>query len=320
MKGTRTPGMGKCGVVLSFLLIVFGQAGCQPAGLWGSSELAAGAGKAAWAGEAAPAAGSAREGAPSSQDGALSVKLATAKAQPETQPETQQHPRPKTAPKPSPAEAEKPTGSAGKAEKSKVVALTFDDGPDGKYTPQVLDILKKYNVKATFFVVGKQVEKYPDVTLRIVREGHDIGNHSWSHQDLTKLTGQALDDEIDRTQEAVAQAAGGYTPDLVRAPYGAISDSLLDYLHDRKFHHVYWSVDPRDWAGTPVAAMRENIRKHVRPGSVILLHSFGGRKHAIEHTVELLPQIIEDLRKAGYEFATVDEMIDAEEANASVIK
>jgi peptidoglycan/xylan/chitin deacetylase (PgdA/CDA1 family) len=200
-----------------------------------------------------------------------------------------------------------------------MVALTFDDGPDGKYTPKVLDILKEHGVKATFFLVGTQVSKYPETAKRIREEGHDIGNHSWSHQDLAKLKLKELDEQIARTQEAIEKATG-FRPDLVRAPNGSLSDDLISYLHDQKLTHVYWTVDPRDWAGTSVAAMRENIRKHTRPGGIILLHSFGGRKNALDHTLELLPLIIDDLRKAGYEFGTVDEMIAAQKASASAIR
>ncbi|WP_276356608.1 polysaccharide deacetylase family protein [Cohnella caldifontis] len=204
-------------------------------------------------------------------------------------------------------------------EARKVVALTFDDGPDGKYTPKVLDILKEHGVKATFFLVGTQVEKYPDTAKRIMDEGHDIGNHSWSHQDLAKMTAKQLDVQILQTQDAIEKATG-YRPDLVRAPNGSLSDGLISYLHDQHLSHVYWTVDPRDWAGTSVATMRENVRKHTRPGGIILLHSFGGRKNALDHTLKLLPLVIEDLKKAGYEFGTVDEMIGAKEAIASAIR
>ena len=215
--------------------------------------------------------------------------------------------------------ADKPKPPASKPANRKVIALTFDDGPDGKYTPKVLDVLKQYQIKATFFLVGSQVEKYPDVVKRIVDEGHDIGNHSWSHKDLSKLDAKALDEQLARTQQAIEKASG-FVPDLVRAPYGAISPALIDYLHDNELKHVAWTVDPKDWAGTSVSVMRDNIRKHAKPGGIILLHSFGGRKNALDHTLQLLPLIIGDLQKAGYEFATVDDMIGADLAKASAIK
>ncbi len=199
------------------------------------------------------------------------------------------------------------------------IALTFDDGPDGKYTPEILDILKEKEATATFFLVGKQVEKYPEIAKRIVEEGHTIGNHSWSHRNLSSLAPEALDDQVKRTQEAIADATG-VEPALMRAPYGALSDDFLDYLHERSLQHIYWTIDPRDWDGTSVADMRSNIMKHAKPGGIILLHSFGGRKNALDHTLKLLPLIIDDLRKEGYEFTTVDRMIEADAVVASAIK
>jgi polysaccharide deacetylase family sporulation protein PdaB len=223
------------------------------------------------------------------------------------------------------AETEVPTPSTpspvvpNKYNNKKLVALTFDDGPDNKYTLQILEILKEYNVKATFFMVGIQVKKYPETAKKIVEEGHSIGNHSWSHKDLTKLSGKALDNEIDKTQLAI-QEVTGVTPHLMRAPYGAISNALLNVVHKEDMKHVYWTVDTRDWAGSSVADMHKNVLAHTHKGGIILMHSFGGRKHAIEHTVMLLPSIIKDLREKGYEFVTVDELIESGQSHSSVIK
>lgn len=225
-------------------------------------------------------------------------------------------PTPKPDPKPSNEPDKKPTSSSNDR---KLVALTFDDGPDAAYTPKVLDILKAHHAKGTFFLVGPQVNKYPDTAKRILDEGHSIGNHTWSHKDVSKLTDKQVAEQIDKAQEAIVKATG-FAPKLMRAPYGAISDSLLDALHERDMLHVYWTVDTRDWAGTSVADMRKNVLAHTKPGGIILMHSFGGRKNALENTVKLLPLIIEDLRKKGYEFVTVDELIDAGAAHQSVVK
>ncbi|WP_239615643.1 polysaccharide deacetylase family protein [Cohnella mopanensis] len=201
----------------------------------------------------------------------------------------------------------------------KLVALTFDDGPDGKYTTQILDILHERNVKATFFLVGQQVNKYPEVAKRIVEDGHSVGNHSWSHLDLTKQSSKSRDQEIDKTQKAILDATG-VTPVLMRAPYGAISKSVLDSVRGRDMKHVYWTVDTKDWAGTSVQTMYKNVMANTNKGGVVLMHSFGGRKHAIEHTIKLLPLIIDDLQAKGYEFVTVDELIASGQSRASVIK
>lgn len=225
------------------------------------------------------------------------------------------------APPPSPKNAEPAAQSPAPLfeTESRWIALTFDDGPDDKYTPKILDILKEKDAMATFFLVGKQVEKYPEVARRIVEEGHTIGNHSWSHRNLATLKPEAYDDQVKRAQEAIADATG-VEPALMRAPYGALSDEFLDYLHEQSLRHIYWTIDPRDWDGTSVAEMREGILKHAKPGGIILLHSFGGRKNALDHTLKLLPLIIDDLREAGYEFTTVDRMIEADAVAASAIK
>lgn len=203
--------------------------------------------------------------------------------------------------------------------KKNLISLTFDDGPDRKYTPQVLDILKKYGIKATFFLVGTQVEKYPEIAQRIVDEGHTIANHSWDHKNLTKLPPKALSVEIDKTQKAIYEATG-ITPTLLRAPTGAISKSVLDALHEREMLHVYWTVDTRDWAGTSVKDMYKNVMKNTHPGGIILLHSFGGRKNALDNTIDLLPKIIEDLTAKDYSFVTVEELITANQALPAIVK
>jgi len=205
------------------------------------------------------------------------------------------------------------------AERRPQVALTFDDGPDIKYTVQILDLLKEYDVKATFFLVGTQVKKYPDIAKRIVDEGHSVGNHSWSHGDLTKLSAKARAEQIDKTQAIIVEATGT-TPRLMRAPYGSVSKEVLATIHKDHMKHVAWTVDTKDWAGTSVQDMYKNVMNNSRDGGIILMHSFGGRKNALEHTVKLLPSIIRDLRTNGYDLVTIDEMIDSGDYKVSAIK
>lgn len=204
-----------------------------------------------------------------------------------------------TAGKPSAGQDDKSHQTGGK------IALTFDDGPDIRYTTAILDILKEKDVKATFFVVGTQVKKYPDVLKRIVEEGHAIGNHTQSHKDLSKLTKDQIVKEIDEADAAIEDVLG-YKPDLFRAPYGALSETLKKTLKDKDRKLVGWTVDTRDWAGTSIKDMREVISKGSKPNGIILMHSFGG-KH-IANTVEMLPDVIDDLRKLGYTFVTADEL------------
>jgi peptidoglycan-N-acetylglucosamine deacetylase len=202
------------------------------------------------------------------------------------------------------------TGSEGEdasipAEAPKLAALTFDDGPDAKYTTAILDILKDKGVKATFFVVGTQVEKYPDVMKRIEEEGHAIGNHTQGHKNLRELGAPGILQQITQADEELEEAVG-YTPSLFRAPYGAVSDTLLDVLAENDRRLVGWTVDTRDWAGTSISDMRELIRTKTEANGIILMHSFGG-KH-IRNTVEMLPDVIDDLQELGFTLVTVDQI------------
>ncbi|MCZ8519674.1 MULTISPECIES: polysaccharide deacetylase family protein [Paenibacillus] len=189
----------------------------------------------------------------------------------------------------------------------KLAALTFDDGPDGRYTPQILDILKKHEVKATFFVVGRQAQKYPEVLRRISDEGHRIGNHSWDHADLSKLSGPQLLEEIAAGDEAVRQVTGS-APVLFRAPYGAVSEDVRRTLASLGRPLVGWTVDTRDWAGTPHGKILQTVKERLRPGGIVLMHSFGGRKNSLENTLQALPAMIEALQADGYTLVTADEL------------
>jgi peptidoglycan/xylan/chitin deacetylase (PgdA/CDA1 family) len=209
---------------------------------------------------------------------------------------------------PGSATAEKPGSAGNKPQQTGgKIALTFDDGPDTRYTTAILDILKEKNVKATFFVVGSQVKKYPDVLKRIVEEGHAIGNHSQNHKDLSKLTKEQIAKEIDLADAAIEDVLG-YKPELFRAPYGALSQSLKKTLKEKDRKLVGWTVDTRDWAGTSIKDMRKVISNGSKPNGIILMHSFGG-KH-IANTVKMLPDVIDDLTKQGYTFVTADELVE----------
>ncbi|MFD0960177.1 polysaccharide deacetylase family protein [Paenibacillus chungangensis] len=186
-----------------------------------------------------------------------------------------------------------------------VVALTFDDGPDNRYTTAILDILKEEGVKATFFVVGSQVEKHPEVLQRMHDEGHGIGNHSLGHENFRKLSRKQIIHNVARSDKAIEEVLG-YSTKWFRAPYGALSKTLLEVLEEQDREHTGWTVDTRDWAGTSVKDMQEMIRHETKPGGILLMHSFGG-KH-IKNTVEMLPGAIKDLREMGYTFVTMDEL------------
>lgn len=192
----------------------------------------------------------------------------------------------------------------------KLVAFTFDDGPDGKYTPKILDILKQYNVKATFYMVGTQAERFPEVIKRIKEEGHGIGNHSWSHPQMPKLSESDMRNQIQKTDDAIAAAIG--TPATTfRPPYGATNKALEAMLHERGQSVVNWSVDTRDWAGTSPRSMIQNVKDHTTPGGIVLMHSFGNKY--VPNTIAALPEMITHLQQNGYEFVTVDQLLDTKE-------
>ncbi|GGA32855.1 hypothetical protein GCM10007416_01880 [Kroppenstedtia guangzhouensis] len=188
----------------------------------------------------------------------------------------------------------------------KQVALTFDDGPDRTYTPRVLDILKREQIPATFFVVGKEVNRNGEVAQRIVSEGHVIANHTWSHLYLPGLPDKRVQGELNRTVQAVQQATGKKMS-LMRPPYGAVKGKEERITHTG--HRIInWDVDTRDWKpGRTSQQILSAVKKHTVPGSIVLMHSGGGNRSA---TVQALPEIIHYLKQQGYEFVTVDQMLD----------
>jgi len=190
---------------------------------------------------------------------------------------------------------------------SPVVALTFDDGPDGIYTPRVLDVLREYGVPATFFLIGQNARQYPEVVRRIAEEGHIIGNHTWSHPDLRRTAPISLAGEMKWT-EFILEATTGLRTTLMRPPYGAVNEETLKRLMELDYYILYWSVDSRDWEQQCVDSILINTLLDTREGAVILLHSAGGGQSRAA-TVEALPELIETLRMQGYRFVTVDKLL-----------
>ncbi|MDO8635710.1 MAG: glycosyltransferase [Dehalococcoidia bacterium] len=206
---------------------------------------------------------------------------------------------------------ETPSGKANLLEDgyAKVIALSFDDGPNEPYTSQVLDILKRYDVKATFFVLGKNVAYYPDVSRRIVDEDHILGNHTYDHKVTTPLLN--WDRQLDLTQEIITRITG-VKPRLFRAPFGQKTPWELDGIHKKGFVTIAWSISANDPHASSSDTIAQRIIVKARPGGIILLHDGYETKHGANRsrTVESLPYIIENLQAQGYTFVTIPQLLD----------
>jgi peptidoglycan/xylan/chitin deacetylase (PgdA/CDA1 family) len=181
----------------------------------------------------------------------------------------------------------------------KVIALTIDDGPSPLYTPQVLRLLEKYQVHATFSMIGQSVTYYPSVARDVADAGHTIINHTWDHANLTKLSAARQRTEITRTTEAI-HTATGRPPRMFRAPYGAWSKTTLEYCEQEKLLPLDWSVDPADWSRPGTNKIINSIMKTTRTGSIILEHDGGGNR---SQTVAALKVVIPRLLGEGFRFA-----------------
>jgi peptidoglycan glcNAc deacetylase len=181
----------------------------------------------------------------------------------------------------------------------KVVALTFDDGPNATTTPQALDILAKYKIKATFFIQGQNISGNEAILKRMQAEGHEVGNHSWNHPVLTQLSLEDAKKQITDTEAAITNVLGKSSK-LMRPPYGAISDDIRNSL-DLSF--IMWDVDSLDWKSKNEAAILTEIQRQATDGSIILMHDIH------QTSVNALPNVIEYLQGQGYSFVTVSELL-----------
>ncbi|MFM5982312.1 MAG: polysaccharide deacetylase family protein [Sphaerospermopsis kisseleviana] len=190
----------------------------------------------------------------------------------------------------------------------KVIALTFDDGPWPKSTAQVLDILKKNNIPGTFFVVGQNVKNYPDLTRRIVAEGHSIANHTWHHW-YHHMNAQAAAYEVANTTDIIFKTTG-VKSGLFRPPGGIMTNGVVSYARNNKYAIIMWSSDSIDYSRPAVPRLINNIFKSAKPGGIVLMHDGGGDR---THTVQALPEIISRFRKQGYKFVTVPELLEMQD-------
>lgn len=195
----------------------------------------------------------------------------------------------------------------------KRVALTFDDGPNPNYTPRILDILKEYNVKATFFVTGRQVDKYPEIARRIVEEGHVIGNHGANHHEMKIYSRRNIQSEIKSCQESIYNATGVNTA-LFRPPYGMFNGNVIREMKATNHSLIQWSVSPRDWSLPKPEKIIRRVAAKAKDGSIILMHDSHPfyEKKSRQPTIDALPGVIETLKRQGFELVTVSELLGLE--------
>lgn len=192
----------------------------------------------------------------------------------------------------------------------KLVALTFDDGPNPPYTTQILDILDKYDIEATFFLIGKNVEMYPELAREIVERGHQVGNHTYIHADLLKLDRKQMAKEIDATTDII-ETATGVRPRLFRPPHGFRDPVVLEKARERNLQVIQWSVMARDWKKPGAEVITDRIVQKVQNGAIILLHDGDGLNHGGDRSqsVAAVELIIQRLQQQGYRFVTVDTLL-----------
>jgi peptidoglycan-N-acetylglucosamine deacetylase len=196
----------------------------------------------------------------------------------------------------------------------KVIALTFDDGPWPQSTAQVLDILKKNNIKGTFFVIGQNLKNFPDLGKQIVADGHVIANHTWHHW-YHFFNEQAAAYEIDTTSDLIYKVTGVKTT-LFRPPGGMLHNGLAAYARSKKYTVVMWSADSIDYKQPAVPRLLNNVIRDSKPGGIVLMHDGGGNR---SKTVQALPQIIENFRKQGYRFVTVPELLEMQDKDQKLM-
>jgi peptidoglycan-N-acetylglucosamine deacetylase len=197
---------------------------------------------------------------------------------------------------------------------TKNIALTFDDGPYGTSTEKILDILKQENVHATFFVIGKNVEKFPAIAQRIVAEGNLIENHSYDHSEkLTEMSTTTFEENIQKAESSTFSHTG-LKPRFFRPPYSKITAQMFGRLNQDGYTTVLWNDSAEDWdyKKVPTELIEKTIIRDAKPNGIIVLHD--GRDTEInyprDNTINALPHIIKQLKKEGYNFVTVDKIVD----------
>jgi peptidoglycan/xylan/chitin deacetylase (PgdA/CDA1 family) len=192
----------------------------------------------------------------------------------------------------------------------KLIALTFDDGPDSLFLPAMLDIFEHYDVKVTFFCLGRCIHQNPDMIKHIAQAGHVIGNHTYDHFDITKLTPEQVSEQIERTEAEIFQIIG-LRPALFRPPYGFFDAASTRIVVSLGYKIILWSIDSLDWVGLTGPAITARVIPAAQPGAIVLMHNAcSGSVESGTGTTQSLPYIIEILKAEGYLFTTVSTMLN----------
>ena len=203
----------------------------------------------------------------------------------------------------------------------KVVALTFDDGPSPIWTPKILDALKESGIKATFFMLGEYVAKYPDVARRVVAEGHEVENHTYDHHVLLYYKEEELVQEIRQAEEVIREVTGKTTK-LFRPPKAWVTENEKRDIRDLGYEVVLWTLNSKDWVSFDDKYIIRYIVKNIQPGDIILFHDSGGvfstEGGSRKDTVKTIPRLVERLKEKGYRFVTVGELLQLDRGKKHV--
>ncbi|MBQ9805415.1 MAG: polysaccharide deacetylase family protein [Clostridia bacterium] len=189
---------------------------------------------------------------------------------------------------------------------SKKIALTFDDGPHPSQTKRILDVLDRYHVHATFFMVGVNIENYPDAAKEVIARGHEVGNHTYSHAKIGNMSESDVDRELERCEEILDELCD-YEPHLFRPPQGALSDAVEGCSFEHDYRLVLWSLDTRDWEVKNTDQIVKKVLSSIQGGDIVLMHDYIGTH---SRTAEALEILLPELIARGYEPVTVSELLE----------
>lgn len=190
----------------------------------------------------------------------------------------------------------------------KVVALTFDDGSDGTNFNKLINILDKHDVKATFFLTGAGAENHPKTVIKMAAAGHDIGNHSYNHPDFTKSSIANMKTQLSTTEKVILKHTGQSTKPYFRAPYGATNSTVLNTVGNEGYSYtLQWTIDTIDWTGNSAKTIHNRVMTNIKPGAIILMHTGAGASG----TPQALETFIPALKKQGYRFVTISELLNS---------